>query len=48
MFICVECGTSIDIDNPQNPVIVDCPICGTELEIFENNLIGLHLGPNEE
>jgi len=48
MFICVECGTRIDVDNPSTSIVVDCPTCGTELEILEDNLIGLHLGPSEE
>jgi hypothetical protein len=48
MFICVECGSNIDIDNYLNLIVVDCPLCGTELEIFENNIVGLHLGPSEE
>ena len=48
MFMCIECGTRIDIDNPTNQIVVDCPACGTELEIFEGNLPGLHLGPSEE
>ena len=48
MYMCVECGTIIDLDDSINQIIVDCPACGTELELFENNLIGLHLGPSEE
>ncbi len=48
MFMCVECGTRIDIDKSLNPTVVDCPACGTELELFEDSLIGLHLGPSEE
>jgi len=48
MVMCVECGTWIDIDNPENPIVVGCPLCGTELEIHEDNVIGLHLGPSEE
>ena len=48
MFICAECGTGIDIGNPTDTFVVDCPACGTELELFEGSLIGLHLGPSEE
>ncbi|MCK4902486.1 MAG: hypothetical protein KAS76_03940 [Thermoplasmatales archaeon] len=48
MFICAECGTGIDVDDPLNPFVVDCPACGTELELFEGSLKGLHLGPSEE
>jgi hypothetical protein len=47
-MICVECGTSIDFENPIEPIVVDCPLCGTEMEVHGNNIIGLHLGPSEE
>ena len=45
MVRCVECGTNID---PKQRTIIDCPACGIELEITENNVIGLQLGPSEE
>ena len=48
MFECVECSTRINITNPEQGTIVDCPGCGTELEITGTRLIGLHLGPSEE
>jgi len=48
MLKCVECGTRIDIANPEQGTIVDCPECYTELELVENRLIGLQLGPSEE
>jgi len=45
MFRCVECGTKI---KPEQGTIIDCPECGIELQIIENQLIGLQLGPSEE
>ena len=48
MLKCVECGSKINLVNPEQGTIVDCPECGIELEIVENNLIGLQLGPSEE
>jgi len=48
MKMCVECGTAIDIDETINPIVIDCPLCGTELEIEGHNIMGLHLGPSEE
>ncbi len=48
MIMCVECGTIIDIADSADSIIVDCPLCGTELEVFKDNIIGLHLGPSEE
>jgi len=47
-MICVECGTHIEVEDHCNPFIIDCPLCGTELEINDNDIIGLHLGPSEE
>jgi len=47
-MMCVECGTNIDVENTNQPIIVDCPLCGTEMEVYGDNIIGLHLGPSEE
>ena len=47
MVKCVECGTEIDsIEELGN--IIECHVCGIELEVAENRLIGLQLGPSEE
>jgi lysine biosynthesis protein LysW len=48
MLKCVECGTAIDLSNHEEGTVIDCPECYTELELVENRLIGLHLGPSEE
>ena len=48
MSICAICGTNIDLDDASNQMVIDCPACGTELELFEGSLINLHLGPSEE
>lgn len=47
MLKCVECGSIITPINSER-LIFECPECGIDLEIFENNLIGLQLGPSEE
>lgn len=47
MMKCVECGTEID-SNQELGEIIECHVCGIELEIAENHLIGLQLGPSEE
>lgn len=48
MYTCVECSTRLNLINPESGTIVDCPGCGTEMEVSGNNLVGLHLGPSEE
>jgi hypothetical protein len=47
MFKCVECGTEINPDLFVGERI-ECHVCGIELEVAENHLIGLQLGPSEE
>jgi len=48
MFNCVECGTRIELTNPDQGTIVDCPGCGIDLELVGSKLVGLQLGPSEE
>ncbi|MFW6122304.1 MAG: lysine biosynthesis protein LysW [Petrotogales bacterium] len=48
MIKCVECGSKINVINPEQGAIIDCLECGIELEISENNVRGLQLGPSEE
>ena len=48
MFRCNECGTEIVINNPVKGTIVECYICGIELEISGNILLSRQLGPSEE
>ncbi len=48
MFECAECSTRIDLQNPEQGAVVDCPGCGTEMEVTGDHLVGLHLGPSEE
>jgi len=47
MHHCVECGTLIQLNNEQGKRI-ECHTCGIELELVENKLVGLQLGPSEE
>jgi len=48
MARCTECGTEITIENLQQGERVECPGCGIDLEVTDNGLIGLQLGPSEE
>ena len=48
MLKCVEFESKINIMNLEQKSTVVCPECGIELEIFENNLVGLLLGHSEE
>lgn len=48
MLECVECSTKIDLMDLEESIIIDCPGCGIELEIIEEDLVGLQLGPSEE
>jgi lysine biosynthesis protein LysW len=47
MLQCVECGSRINTENMDGERI-ECDACGIELEIVDNILIGLQLGPPEE
>jgi hypothetical protein len=47
MLQCVECGSRIN-DEDINGERIECDACGIELEMVENTLIGLQLGPSEE
>lgn len=47
MLQCVECGNKIHI-NELKAERIECDGCGIELEIVDNTLIGLQLGPSEE
>lgn len=48
MFRCNECGTKINLTNPEQGTVVECDICGIELEVAENSLLSRQLGPSEE
>lgn len=48
MLICKECGSRIDIDYPIEGIVIECHRCGIELELINNNLRNLQLGPSEE
>ena len=46
MHQCVECGTLIhDIEQEGR---IECHACGIELEIIDDRIVGLQLGPSEE
>jgi DNA-directed RNA polymerase subunit RPC12/RpoP len=48
MYQCVECGTKINQLNIQQYDRTECPLCGIELELMKQRLMGLQLGPSEE
>jgi len=48
MARCTECGTEITIENLKQRERVECPECGVEMEVINNGLVGLQLGPSEE
>jgi len=41
-------GTNIDVSNLELGTVVECDICGIELEVAENSLLSRQLGPSEE
>ncbi len=47
MHQCVECGTLLHTNIEQGERI-ECHACGIELEILDNQIVGLQLGPSEE
>ena len=47
MHQCVECGTLLHTIIEQGERI-ECHTCGIELEIVDNQIVGLQLGPSEE
>jgi lysine biosynthesis protein LysW len=48
MIICNECGSRINSKNFDQGIIIECEFCGIELELQEDNIISLQLGPSEE
>lgn len=48
MAECIECGAQIALSKPEKGEIVDCPECGTELEVVTDNPIALAIAPQEE
>lgn len=48
MFICNECGTKLTPSNTEPGTVIECMICGIELEVAENTLLSRQLGPSEE
>lgn len=49
MSECVECGAEIDLDDDvEVGEIVDCPTCGSELEVVEVDPVVLELAPELE
>ena len=46
---CVECGGELALpDDAESGEIVDCPICGTELEVVDVDPVAVELAPELE
>ena len=48
MYRCVSCGTPVQLSNPLNGTVIDCPHCGIDHLIVDNILVRLQLGPSAE
>lgn len=49
MSECVECGADIELaDDVEVGEIVDCPTCGSELEVVDVDPVVLELAPELE
>ena len=49
MAKCVECDADVALgDNVEAGEIVDCPDCGTELEVIATGPVALARAPEEE
>ena len=49
MAICIECEGNIDIpEDTEEGEIIECPECGTELEVVGIDPVELALAPEEE
>lgn len=45
---CPECDAEIELNDPLEGEIVDCPDCGVELEVVSIEPLTLELAPEEE
>ena len=48
MARCTECWTEITIENLKQGERVECHGCGIDLEVTDNGIVALQLGPSEE
>ena len=48
MLRCEECGSTINLSDPEQGLVIECDHCGIDLEISEDRLISLQIGPSEE
>jgi alpha-aminoadipate carrier protein LysW len=44
---CIECGSPIELDNPELGELVVCETCGAELEVTGLNPLKLEAAPEE-
>jgi len=45
---CPECDAEIELNDPMDGEIVDCPDCGVELEVVSIEQLQFDLAPEEE
>lgn len=45
---CPECAAEVELNDPLEGEIVDCPDCGVELEVTGVDPLILELAPEEE
>jgi len=48
MIRCDDCGTIINLNDPEPGETIDCPECGMEFKVVGYTLSTLHLGLSEE
>lgn len=48
MTKCLQCEAEIPLENPEKGELVECPDCGTELEVVETNPVKFDVAPKEE
>jgi len=44
---CVECGSSVELENPELGELVVCETCGVELEVVGLEPLQLQVAPEE-
>lgn len=44
---CPECGSPVELNNPERGELVVCPTCGAELEVIDLEPLKLAAAPEE-
>ena len=48
MAECIQCGFNVNVQSPEVGEIVDCPDCGTELEVTAAAPLAFSAAPQEQ